>query len=276
MHQIHTSEDYQLPELRKRPLGTCREKAPVSWAIHQTGSYLIGELFGGGYYRECLKMAKTMASQHRPALTTIYKSRVNSDLDLEHLIANLEDVSRWAGEVEAEGFHTVNTHSFITLWAAQEAGVENIIAEIIRTSAYAAKIASEKFKNSKYALVDWPWSESICLEIAQKLDSKAKNSTENGGVDIANRIIVLFSWFGLEIEICTIASNRYNEASMMRNVILHRYGYLSSKNVENFPELNEWIGEVVPITTERLTSYYNAVAAMHIAIAKAVWKSQYN
>lgn len=265
-----------MPELKKRPLGTCREEAPVSWAIHQTGSYLIGELFGGGYYRECLRMAKAMASQHRPALTAIHKSRDSSNLDVERLIEKLEDVSRWAGEVESEGFHTVNTHAFITLWAAQEAGVENIIAEIIRNSDYAAKIASEKFKNGKYSLADWPWSESTCLEIAQKLDPKAKNSTENGGVDIANRIVVLFSWFGLELQLNAMAANKYNEASMVRNVILHRYGYLSSKDVENFPELNDWVGEVLPITTERLTSYYNAVVAMHIAISKSVWESQYN
>ncbi|MGP5144027.1 hypothetical protein ACTXKF_16730, partial [Vreelandella alkaliphila] len=102
------------------------------------------------------------------------------------------------------------------------------------------------------------------------------NSTENGGVDIANRMVVLFSWFGLELQLSAIAANKYNESSMVRNVILHRYGYLSSKDVENFPELNEWVGEVLPITTERLNSYYNAVVAMHIAIAKSVWESQYN
>lgn len=64
-----------MPELKKRPLGTPRKVAPVNWVIHQTGSYLIGELFGGSYYRECLKMAKAMATQHRPALTAIHKNR---------------------------------------------------------------------------------------------------------------------------------------------------------------------------------------------------------
>lgn len=264
-----------MSELKKRPLGTPREKAPVNWVIHQTGTYLIGELFGGGYYRECLKMAKAMVSQHRPALTAIHKARSSSAADLERMIAHLEDASRWAAEVESEGYHTVNTHAFITLWAAQEAGIENVIAEIIRTSGYAAKIASEKFPSGKYPLANWPWSESTCIELAQKLDTKAKNATKEGGENIAARVTTLLSWLDLDIEIDDATAKKYNEASMVRNVILHRYGYLSSQNVENFPELAQWAGEILPITTERLTTYYQAITAMHLAIAKAVWSSQY-
>lgn len=264
-----------MPELRKRTLGTPRDKAPVSWVIQQTGTYLLGELFGGGYYRDCLKMAKAMASQHRPSLTEIHMLRKSPQLDLERMVSHLEDVSRWAGEVEAEGFHTVNTHAFITLWAAQEAGIENVIAEIVRTSEHAAKAASEKFSIGKYPPTSRPWPESVCLEIAQKLDAKAKNITENGGEDIAARVTTLFSWFDLSVQIDEAAAKKYNEASLVRNVILHRYGYLTSQNVKNFPDLVDWAGEILPITTERLTSYYDAISKMHLAIANAVWSSQY-
>jgi hypothetical protein len=264
-----------MPELKKRVLGTSREQAPVTWVVHQIGSFLIGELFNGGYYRECLRMAKAMASQHRPALTAIHATRKSNSVDLEHIIANLEDVSRWAGEVHSEGYHTVNTHVFITLWAAQEAGIENVIAEIIRTSNRAAKIASEKFKKDKYSLADWPWSESTCLDIAQKLDKKAINATDNGGLNIAKRTITLFSWFGLSIQIDDKNARKYNEASKVRNVILHRYGQLTLRDTEDFPELAQWVGEVLPITVERINSYYDAVIAMHLAIAKAVWSSEY-
>lgn len=256
-------------------MGTSREEAPVGWVVQQTGAYLIGELYGGSYYRECLKMAKAMASHHRPALTAIHQTRHAPTVDLERMIAHLEEVSHWAAEVESENFHTVNTHAFITLWAAQEAGVENVIAEIIRTSLYAAEIASSKFKPDKYPPSSWPWSESTCLEIAQKLDTKAKNTVEGGGEDISLRITTLFSWFYLEIRIDDQIAKKYNEASMVRNVILHRYGYLNSKNVENFPGLSKWVGEVLPITTELLTDYYTAISSMHLAISRAVFGSQY-
>ncbi|WP_146228715.1 hypothetical protein [Xylophilus ampelinus] len=220
-------------------------------------------------------MAKAMAPQHRPALTAIHNARNSDDVDLERMVANLEDISRWAAEVESEDFHIVNSHAFITLWAAQEAGIENILAEIIRTSHYAAQISSSKFPADRYPFSDWPWSESICIEIAQKLDTKAKNATKEGGDDIAERIVALFSWFDLDVKTDDSIANKYNEASMVRNVILHRYGHLNSRNVEKFPELSQWIGEILPITTERLNSYYHAVTTTHLAIAQAVWSSQY-
>jgi len=264
-----------MPELKIRSLGTPREKAPVTWVVHKTGSLLIGEFFNGGYYRECLRMAKAMASQHRPILTAMQAVRKSNTIDLEGVIANLEDVSRWAGEVQSEGYHTVNTHVFITLWAAQEAGLENVISEIIRTSDCAAKIASEKFQNGKYSLTDWPWSESTCQEISQKLEKKAIKATVDGTVNIAGRTITLFSWFGLNIEVDDEKARKYNEASMVRNVILHRYGQLAPHDVKDFPELVEWVGKVLPITTERIKSYYDAVIAMHLSMAKAVVSSQY-
>lgn len=264
-----------MPELKQRPLGTDREKAPVNWIIHQMGSSLIGELFNGGYYRECLKMAEAMASHHRPALTAIYETRQSPSVDLNRMIAQFEDVSRWAGDVKSEGYHTVNTHVFITLWAAQEAGVENIIAEIIKTSKKAADIASGKFPSGKYSVHSWPWSESMCLEISQKLDSKAKNAISNGGEDLARRMMTLFSWFDLKVELDDTVIDKYNEASLVRNVIMHRYGYLSAENVANFPDLVPWVGMVLPITNERLNSYYEAVKTMYLGLAKAVWSSEY-
>jgi len=264
-----------MPELKKRALGTSREQAPVTWVVHQIGSFLIGEFFNGGYYRGCLQIAKSMASLHRPTLKAINATRKSNSVDLEHMIAPLEDVIRWAGEVHAEGYHTVNTHVLITLWAAQEAGMENVISEILRTSNRAAKIASEKFQKGSYSLADWPWSESICLEVAQKLDAKAKNATDDGGLNIARRTITLFSWFGLNIQIDEKTARKYNEASRVRNLILHRYGQLTLRDAEDFPELAQWVGEVLPITTERINSYYKAVIAMHLAVAKAVWSSEY-
>lgn len=265
-----------MPELKKRPLATPREDAPVDWVIHQMGSSLIGEYFSAGYYRDCLQMAKAMAPQHRPSLTAIHAARKSDSPNLERMIAQLEDVSRWAAEVHSEDYHTVNTHVFITLWAALEAGIENVLAAILQANGRAAQIASDKFQRGKYPTADWPWSEALCLEIAQKLDTKAKKATEGGGIDIARRIATLFSWFGLNIEIDEQISKKFNEASMVRNVILHRYGYLGSQEIANFPELSQWVGEVLPITTDRLNAYDAAVKAMYLAMAKAIWSSEYS
>lgn len=263
-----------MPELKSRPLGTDRDKAPVAWVIHQMGSYLIGEYFNGGYYRDCLKMAEAMLPQHRPHLTAIYEARQSKNVDLNRMVAQLEDVSRWAGRMKDEDYHTVNTHVFITLWAAQEAGFENIIATIIKTNKNAAVIASGKFNAGKYPIDGWPWSESICMEIAQKLESKAKN-TIGDGKNIAGRILTLFSWFNLEFNFNDEGISQYNEASLVRNIIMHRYGYLNEEDVEGFPTLEPWVGDVVPMTNERLKSYYDVVVALYLGLIKSIFASEY-
>lgn len=264
-----------MPDLRPRLVATSRTDAPVNWVIHKMGSALVGEFFSGGYYRDCLTMAEQMAPHHRPGLEAVRASKPDSAVDVERLIANLEDVSRWAKDERLDGYHTVNTHVFITLWSAQEAGVENVAAEIVRTNRDAASVASRKFSPGRFSIADWPWQESTCIDIAQRLDGKAKDATANGGVDITARLTTLFSWFGLNLAVSDAESGIYNEASMVRNVILHRYGTLAPKDVENFPALQEWRDEVLPMTTERLRAYYAAVVAVYLALARAVWASNY-
>ena len=266
---------FTMPELKPRVLGTSRESAPVNWALHQTSSYLTGELFTGGYYRDCLNIAEGMAASHRPGLEAIHAARKSTNVDVERLIAHLEDVSRWAAAVRKEDYHTVNTHVFVTLWAAQEAGIENVLAAILQTDRPAAEMASAKFPATRFPMAAWPWPESACLELAQRLESKAKDLTPGGGTDVAKRTSTLLSWFDLNVELEAAKSRTYSEASMVRNVILHRYGYLGPKEVEAFPELAEWLNAVLPITTLRLRSYHAAVLAMHLALAKAIWASRY-
>lgn len=261
-----------MPSLSPRKLGTSRDDSPVNWAVHQTGSYLVEEFFCGSYYRDCLNLARGVADSN---FSMALFRKQNLEQNFDRLIKLLEDLSAWAKEVHHEGFHTVNTHVFITLWAAQEAGIENIVSEIIRTDRVAAECVLERFQKGRYSISDWPWCESVCLEIAQKLDRKAKEATLDGGVNITERTATLLSWFDLFIDIDEDVTWTYNQAAMVRNVVLHRYGNLLDKDVEKFPELRDWVGKVLPITTERLTSYYNAIVNVHLGIANAIWKSRY-
>jgi hypothetical protein len=109
----------------------------------------------------------------------------------------------------------------------------------------------------------------------QRLENKARDATPEGGTDVAARTRTLLSWFDLSVDVEPSKSRTYSEASMVRNVILHRYGYLGPDEVEAFPELAAWINTVLPITTARLSSYHAAVIAMYLALAKAVWASKY-
>jgi hypothetical protein len=87
---------------------------------------------------------------------------------------------------------SINILCFLSEWAAQESGLENTIAAIIQTIEPAAISVASRFAKGRYKIENWPWSESKCLEISQKLDSKAKEKTPDGGWDIASRLIVLF------------------------------------------------------------------------------------
>ena len=238
-----------MPELGERKLGTCRETAPVSYEIQKTGSFLMGEFFAGGNYRSCLRTASVSARD--------------------------KSIARWATRMHAEDYHELNTYVFLALWAAQEAGVENILGAMLTSSSRAAEVASSKFKSNRYSMGDWPWDGVTAIEVAQKLDQKAKELTENGGTDISRRIQTLFSWFDVEIGLEEGAVKSYNEASMVRNVMLHRYSRLSQRDVDSFPHLEEWKNEVLPITTVRLNAYYSSVIAIHLAIAKAIWAAGY-
>ena len=224
----------------------------MSYAIQQTGSFLLGEFFAAGNYRTCLQFARTMKRHGRQG----------------H-----EGIGVWASKMHEEDYHELNTYVLLAFWAAQEAGIENILAAVLANSENAAEVASTKFKADRYPIGEWPWPESTCIEIAQKLDQKSKEATKNGGVDVSSRIQNLFFWLGMILEIEEQQAQNYNEASMARNVILHRYGRLSEKDTERFPHLKSWTDAVLPITTERLNTYYNAVTAMHVAIARAVWKA---
>lgn len=190
-------------------------------------------------------------------------------------MARTDDTVQWAKRIRNDNYHQIHTLSFLSEWAAQEAGNENVIAAIIETIATAAQAALLKLKTD-YVMQDWPWSPEKCLEIAQKLDQKIGNGKNVERWNIAGRLTVLFACLGVSLVIAQDVSDKYNEASMMRNVIVHRYGRLSSNDVIRASHLSEWVGKTVPMTKTRLGEYHQAIIDVHTAILKAIlangWK----
>ena len=132
-------------------------------------------------------------------------------------------------------------------------------------------IAYSEPASGTYDMAAWPWSDEKCLEIAQKLDQKAKQKTPDGGWDIAARLTTLFGWLGADIAIPTNTSNTLNEASMVRNVLLHRYGRLGPRDIERAPHLAVNENNAVQITRSRLSQYSQAVNETHIAVMQGVY-----
>lgn len=158
---------------------------------------------------------------------------------IKALLAQAEDNLRWAAEMKAEDYHRTNVLAFLSFWAAHEAGSENIITAILSTIQPAAASAADKFALGKYNMANWPWPEEQCLDIAQKLDQKAKGKTPDGGWDSAASLTTLYGWLGVPLTVPSPVSGKFNEAAMVRNVLLHRYGRLGPRDIVRVPHLAE-------------------------------------
>ena len=264
-----------MPELHDRLLGTSPEHR-ISHAMQLTGSRLVGDRFLASYLTDCLHMVDGVGPVHKLLMVSEGQKRGADPEVIKAYVNQTDDNLRWAAEMKAEDYHRTNVLAFLSFWAAQEAGNENIVAAILNTIKPAALSATDKFRLGKYNLANWPWQEDQCLEIAQKLDLKAKEKTPDGGWDSAARLATLYEWLGVTVKIPVLASEKFNEAAMVRNVLLHRYGRLGLRDITRVPHLAEFKDKAIQLTRARLDEYYRAVVDVHIAVMNGIvergWK----
>ncbi|WOP14113.1 hypothetical protein [Ottowia sp. SB7-C50] len=258
-----------MPELQDRPLGTSPQHK-VLHAVAQTGSRLVGDRFLANYLADCLHMVGGLGPIHKVLLADAGHKRRAAPETVTRFLAQADDNIRWAGEMQAEDYHRVNVLAFLSLWSAYESGTENIVAAAMGTISSVAASAAARFSRGRYDMDGWPWSDEQCLEIAQKLDQKAKADTPDGGWDVAARLTTLFGWLGAELAIPSNTAKTLNEASMVRNVLLHRYGRMGPRDIERAPHLNVNGNNAVQITRERLVQYSQAVNETHVAVMEGV------
>lgn len=260
----------------QRPKIATPENAKILYCIHETGSLLVGDLFLPSYITSCIQMAEGLGHVHKLLISKEAVTRNTDPEILNRVLAQADDNIRWAKEIRSEDYHQIHTLSFLSEWSAQEAGTENVIAAVLETIKDAAEVAASKFASGRYDMKGWPWTNEKCLEIAQKLDQKAKEKTTDGGWDISARLVVLFGWLGITLKIQPEDASKYNEASMVRNVIVHRYGRLGTNDAKRAPHLLEWVGKTIPMTRDRLGEYHQAIVNVHLAIMNGVlangWK----
>jgi hypothetical protein len=259
-----------MPELTDSILATPSEQS-VAYAVSQTGSRLVGDLFLAGYITDCLQMTLGLGEVHKLLLVHEGQKRGAAPETITRHVALAEDNMRWASEMQAEDYHRINVLALLSLWSAFESGTENIIASALGTVYVAATSAIGKFPAGRYEEGDWPWTDETCLEIAQKLDQKAKSETPDGGWDVAARLTKLFGWIGADVAISPATSKKLNEISMVRNVLLHSYGRLRTRDIQRAPHLVVNENKAVHITRDRLTEYSQAVNDTHIAVMNGVF-----
>ena len=264
-----------MPELHDQMLGTSPEHK-IQHALHRTGSRLIGDRFLASYLADCLHIVDGLGSVHKLMLASEGQKRGAAPERIKALVTHAEDNLRWAAEMKAEDYHRTNVLAFLSFWAAHEAGSENIITAILSTIQATAASAADKFALGRYNAATWPWPEEQCLEIAQKLDQKAKDKTADGGWDSAARLTTLYGWLGVTLTTPSPASEKFNEASMVRNVLLHRYGRLGPRDIVRAPHLAEYRNKAIQLTRARLGEYFQSVIDVHLTVMNGIaatgWK----
>lgn len=225
--------------------------------------WIVDDLFDSTYIRDSIQIVEHFGSAIQNPSTPHAK--------------HLKELGGWAVRKRTEGYHTIYTHAFISVWAAFEACVEDALAAMIRTDRKAAEVASALFPKNKYDLEKWPWPEVTCSEIAKKFDQKAKkiNKRNEDVEDLAARCQTIFGWFDVPLEIDDSTVLAFNEAGAMRNVILHQYGLLRTLDCERFPSLGMNAGDVIKMDLKRLGRYQKAVAEVFGALLISIGKTRF-
>lgn len=252
--------------LKKPTLGTDPKKGWPFYALHMTGSYIIKDFFLISNYRQCIRHTSNYYEIQNALIHMVEKKEKKEVPHKEKILADAKELSNWTKEMEEDGYHELYLHSFIGIWSSFEAGLENCFSDFIENNQTSAKVILSKFKKQPYQIQEWPWSKTICSEMASKLDLKAKQLMDGSGNDFFLRLKTIFEWFDIEIQLEDTDMYHLSEANRMRNIILHRNGEIDSKDASDFPSLSKWEGTVMPFSETIFKNYYNAIIKTLVSI----------
>jgi hypothetical protein len=254
-------------------LGTDPIKGWAIHPVHLATVYVNDEYFLALRYKNSISNAEWHGKETEQRINEFEKN-LGPFPHKNMTLSSAYDLSEWALEMKQEKYHKIFTHAFIGMWAAFEAGLENTVATIIQRDKVSAEGCAKQFKAGRYPIEQWPWSSEICMEIAQKLDSRAKDQIQNGGVDIFGRVTTIFKWMALEISTDDKFINTLAEANKVRNTVLHRYGVISQNDAKDIPNLKPYIDNVMPLDEHNFFAYYEAIHGTLTLIAKSIFNSR--
>lgn len=118
-----------------------------------------------------------------------------------------------------------------------------------------------KFKRHQCKIEEWPWTKETCTTLASKLEAQSKRLTEDScpNRNYYERLKTILKWLHIEFNLEKADIYYLTEANRMRNIILHRNGEISSKDILDFPSLSEWENETMPFTDKIFKNYYNSI-----------------
>jgi hypothetical protein len=233
------------------------------------GSFLIGDLFTPSYITDCIRIAEGLMPMHKLMVERTGAERNSSPEMIKRLLAQADDNLRWAKQMRAEGYHSIYSQTYVTVWAAQESGIQNVIAAILQTQRAAAEAASQLLRRPSWRMSHWPWSDDANQDAAEALLNKAKGATAEKW-KVYPRIVFVFNILGVSLPSELPTGSSYDQAGRIRNIIVHRYGRPNVEDVKLVPSLKPWLGKALLIDGPRLRECYEPVKDVFLAVFKAV------
>lgn len=257
-----------MSSLEKPKLGTDPVKGWYVYDSHMMGSLLVKEFLYVGYCITSMQRLEKNSSENVQVLKAANRK------DLTQAIATEKGIAEWASQSREDKYHDLYSRAFINMWAAFEAGIENIVASYIAND---KETAESILKNPKikHNISDWPWNRETCLKLASRLEKSAGNLKPGYYPKLQN----LFSCVGIEIPYQTDVTNysidMLEEANEMRNILLHSYGEVRQSDADKFPSLSQWVGKIRPIDKTLFDAYYKSMSDFVILISLAIFNTRH-
>jgi hypothetical protein len=239
------------------------ETKPPIWPFELVSPFGRCILFVGEemHIAGCTKRALT-SLEHMPTVLHLVAQLLSEKGVDNKSIINLvrQTPDEWAINERQLGYLTIHRHSFLAMWGAIEAAIEEQFVLMIRNDATAFR-ATAKFLNASVTDIKMPLSEAKARDMF-RLTNRDLSGNKNKFADCTRK---LFALTGLPLSLNTKHDEVLNEAKEVRNCLSHRNGKIDSKSVARSPSLSKLLGQSIAITDEKFMRYYNSIEALMVA-----------
>lgn len=92
---------------------------------------------------------------------------------------------------------------------------------------------------------------------------------------VVERAIVMLAAFGVKLELSQPSRQNLTELSEIRNIVLHKGGYVDQRFVDRCPWLGCAVGEQIAIDQDRMDVYFQAAIEFASALIGELAKSPF-
>lgn len=166
-----------------------------------------------------------------------------------------KQLAELAGREVSEGFPLLHSQAVLTLWALLEAGVRELLADLITNDP--SKLENPEFDRLRIRLGEYQRLEPAdrVMYVVETLERDLGAPLQSG----VTRFERLLASVNLSGEIPELLRKEMFECSQVRNVIAHRAGVVDNRFADSCPWLQLKPGEKLHVSAAQLGMYLRAV-----------------